>query len=414
MEDVIASEREVQQLAAFDYHIKVRDYFKSRKKTWDWFAKQENKEEQNKKYKAEILKNTYRLEKGDYEKQYKACNEIIKALNLNASIILYQENNSVELNARIFILDTEAHIALSGNVLTLLTDEEFKALMAHELSHYLFTKMDGGDFEITQRIILALANDSRSNDAIIETARLFQLYLELFCDAGALQACNDYKPVIQALVKMHTGISTVNAESYLKQAKEILANDKTSSNQFSHPEAYIRSVATSMRHEGDKDYIKTITTLIEGGIDLNKLDIFRQEKMHNFTYDLLQLLLKPAWMNSAAIINLCQQYFKDFHKKEKTKSIEEIIEAMNDMAPSAINFIAYLFLDISKVDTNMEGVPMGHTLEVAELLGMKTEYEKVIRKEMNMTIRDFKKMQESAMDDLQKVSEDKSDSIYTD
>jgi hypothetical protein len=414
MEDVMASEQEVQQLVAFDYHIKVRDYFKSRKKTWDWFAKQENKEEQNKKFKAEILKNTYRLEKTDYEKLYKACEDICKVLNSDATVILYQENNSVQLNAQIIILENEAHIALSGNVLTLLTDEEFKALMAHELSHYLFTKMDNGDFEITQRIILALANDSRSEDVIIETARLFQLYLELFCDAGALKACGDYKPVIQALVKMHTGISAVNAESYLKQAKEILESDTSSSKNFSHPEAYIRSVATAMRHEGDKEYKKTISNLIEGNIDLNKLDIFRQQKLHNFTYDLLQLVVKPSFMGSSAITNLCQQYYKDFHKKEETKTIEEIIEAMKDMAPTTINFIAYLFLDIAKVDTDMEGIPMGHTLEISELLGMKTEYEKIIRKEMNLTIRDFKKMQESVMDDLQKVSEDKSDSIYTD
>lgn len=413
MEEFPVSEQHLHQLAAFEYHTKVRDYFKSRKKTWDWFAKKENREEQNKQYREDILKNTYRLEKTDHEKLYTTCEEVKKTLGIDAAITLYQENNSVQLNAAIFIIEKEAHIALSGSVLNLLSDDEFKALIAHELTHYLFTKMDNGDFEITQRIILALANDRRSEDVIIETARLFQLYLELFCDAGALKVCGDYKPVIQMLVKMHTGISAVNADSYLKQAKEILKSDKRSTSQVSHPESYIRSVAISMRQDEAKDYFKTLESLIEGGIDLERLDIFRQERLHNFTFDLLQLIVKPAWMNSAAVTNLCQQYYQDFHKKETVKTIEELINAMKDFAPNAHDFIAYLFLDIAKVDADMEGLPMGHTLEIAELLDMKAAYEKIIRKELNLTIRDFKKMQESAMEDLQKVSEDKSDSIYT-
>ena len=123
---------------------------------------------------------------------------------LGALFFIYQENNSTQYNAGISIINSEAHIVLSGNLIGLLTKEEMKVLLAHELSHYLFYKIENEEFEIVQRIILALANDTRSEDAIIETARIFQLYLELFCDAGSLEVCGDYK-VIMVFAKRARG-----------------------------------------------------------------------------------------------------------------------------------------------------------------------------------------------------------------
>ncbi|MDA9110703.1 M48 family metalloprotease [Bacteroidia bacterium] len=102
-----------------------------------------------------LLKNTYRLDQETHQDLYSIAAEVNKILGLDAEVTLYQDYNSVQLNAGISCIGKEAHIVLSGNLINLLSEDEMKALLAHELSHYLFNKLENEDFEITQRIILA-------------------------------------------------------------------------------------------------------------------------------------------------------------------------------------------------------------------------------------------------------------------
>ncbi len=401
-------------LAPFNYHHKVRDHFKSRKKTWDWFKSDELKEKQVTDFKSNLLKNTYRLDKEAHQNLYDLVADVCQKLSIDAQVTLYQENNSVQLNAGIVALGKEAHIVLSGNLLSLLSDEEMKALLGHELSHYLFNKINDEEFEVTQRIILALANDNRSEDAIIETARIYQLYLELFCDAGSLRVCNDYKTVIQTLVKLNTGLTNVNAESYLAQANEIILNDAEATQNHTHPESYIRSLALQLRAQNDPEYLQKIENLIQGNLDLNSLDIFEQVTMADITMQMLQILVKPHWMNSATLLNLAAQYFKDFFKKKEDLDVNIFRETLVKTKDSVKNYLCYVLLDFAKVDAELENAPLAYTLEISELLGLEEEYEKLIRKELKLTVRDFKLLKDSAMAELQQVKEGKEDSIYKD
>lgn len=401
-------------LAPFEYHTLVRDHFKSRSKTWNWFSADELMEKQIEDLKSSLLKNTYRLDKETHPKLYATAAEVCSILGLDAEVTLYQEHNSVQLNAGISSIGKEAHVVLSGNLIALLTEEEMKALLAHELSHYLFNKLENGDFEISQRIILALANDTRSDDSVIETARIFQLYLELFCDAGALTVCGDHKVVIQTLVKLNTGLTTVNADSYLKQANEIVSTDSDATSRISHPESYIRSIALQLRHTEDKEYAAKIEAMISGELDLNKLDIFKQSTMADMTHRLLQLIVKPKWMASSGVLNLATQYFQDFYRDAEQVSLKEVAEEIAKTRDSVKNYICYILLDFAKVDPDLENAPLAYTLELSELLGIGTEHEKLLRKELKLTVREFKLLQEQAMAELQQVKEAKEDSIYED
>ena len=102
-------------LSPFKYHQKLRNNYKSRKKTWEWFSEQSKKEEQVKNFRSELLKNTYRLDKDAHKNLYEISQEVCEKLSIDAEVTLYQENNSVQLNAGISILDKEAHIVLAGN-----------------------------------------------------------------------------------------------------------------------------------------------------------------------------------------------------------------------------------------------------------------------------------------------------------
>jgi len=412
----ISKEKKVDEnisFTAFEYHLKLRRHFKNRKKTWEWFSENNNKKKQIEEFKTDLLKNTYRLDKDSHQELYNVIDEVKYKLNIDAEITLYQEHNSVQLNAGISIIEKEAHIVFSGNVISLLNIDEMKALIAHELSHYLFYKIDNEEFEITQRIILALANDISSEPSIIETARIFQLYMELFCDAGALQVCGDYKTVIQMLVKLKTSLQEVNADSYLVQAKEIVKADSKATNRETHPESYIRSLALFYAKEEPKNALSKIEKLIEGGLDLNSLDIFKQNKLQKITKNLLYLITKPSWMNTSAILNLCKQYFEDFYR-EKEILYTDISDEIENANVSIKNYFSYILLDFAKVDSDMEGIALGHSFEIAELLNIQKEFQKIVRKELKLTVREYKIMQEKVMIELQHIKESKEDSIYND
>lgn len=395
------------------YHRKLRDHLKSRKKTWQWFKDEKVKTQQVESFKKDLLKNTYRLDQDSHSSLYNIAREICSTLNIDAQVIFYQENNSIQLNASISILEKEAHIVFSGNILQLLDDRQLKALVAHELSHYLFFKIEDGDYEVTQRIVLALANDSRSEDSIIETARIFQLYLELFCDAGAFKVCREHYSVIQMLIKLNTGLAEVNAQSYLDQAKEIISQEEESTNQTTHPESYIRSIALDLKARKEKDYEEKLHQLIEGKWDINSLDIFEQEATRKLTLNFIQLILKPQWMNSAALTNHAQQYFSEFKRSDEV-DISTLSRKLKHTTPSTKSYLCYVLLDFSRIDSALEKLPLAHTLEIAELLELQEDYERILRKELKITIRDFKKLKEDAVADLSKVTENQNNSIYDD
>lgn len=399
------------QLEPFPYHKKLRDHLKSRKKTWQWFKDEKVKTQQVELFKKELLKNTYRLDQNSHGKLYQMVQDICVDLNIDAQVTLYQENNSLQLNASISVIDREAHIVLSGNILQLLDDKQLKALLAQELSHYLFYKIEDGDYEVTQRIVLALANDSRSQDSIVETARIFQLYLELFCDAGAFKSCREHYTVIQTLIKLNTGLNEVNAQSYLDQAKEIMSQDDEATNQQTHPESYMRSIALDLKARNSKDYLQELNRLIEGKWDINSLDIFEQEETRNLSKDFIQLILRPQWMNSESVLNLAKQFFTDFNRSKELDT-SELLERLKNTTPSTKSYLSNVLLDFARVDSALEKLPLAHTLEIAELLDLVEDYEHVVRKELKLTVRKFKDLKTDAMKDLSKVNENPDNSIY--
>jgi Peptidase family M48 len=222
------------------YHQKVKEHFKSQLKTWDYFVIAKNKEEQLTQFKTELLKNTYKFDPATDAYIYDKINIAKEKLGLqNLPVTVYQAQHTDELNASIVYLNNEANIVFSGPVTRLLEEEELLAVLSHELSHIKLYSLLEGDLEVADRIITAIANNYNSEAAYYETARLFRLYTEIFCDRGAYSVLEKTGPVISSLVKASTGLEKVNADSYLKQADEIFANEEgIKTTGLSHPENF--------------------------------------------------------------------------------------------------------------------------------------------------------------------------------
>jgi Peptidase family M48 len=401
-------------LTALSYHQKVKEHFKQQTKTWDYFAQAQKKEEQLVQFKKELLKNTYKFDPATESFIYDKIAIAKEKLDLQSlSVTVYQAQYTDELNASIVYLNHEAHIVFSGPVTKLLDEEELLSVLAHELTHIKLYSMLEGDLEVADRIITAIANNYNSEAAYFETARLFRLYTEIFCDRGSYSVLEKTAPVITSLVKISTGLEKVNAESYLKQAEEIFtAESEIKTNGFSHPENFIRAKALQLWHEKKETAEDEIIKMMEGISNLDQLDIFRQKELTQLTKDFLHLFLKPKWFQSTMVISQAKQYFSDFAWDEKAILGEKLVEKIRTAHPSIKDYLGYILLDFALVDTSLEEIPSGWAFQFAEDVQLKETYDAIIKKELKIGDKKLQQHKEKMLAAYYEVKENEGEQIY--
>lgn len=401
-------------LTALPYHQKVKDHFKSQPKTWDYFSIAKNKDSQLQQFKTELLKNTYKFDPAVDNFIYDKINIAKEKLDLqNLPVTVYQAQYTDELNASIVYLEGEAHIVFSGPVTKLLDEEELLAVLAHELTHIKLYSMLDGDLEVADRIITSIDNNYNSEASYYETARIFRLYTEIFCDRGAYSVLEKTAPVITSLVKASTGLDKINAESYLKQADEIFSNDsglKTAG--LSHPENFIRAKAIQLWHEKKETAEEEIIKMIEGVSDLDRLDIFRQKELANLTKQFLQLFLKPKWFQSTMVISQAKQYFSDFSLDETALLSEKFTGSIKDAHQSVKDYLGYVLLDFALLDPALEEIPAGWAFQFAEDVNLKETYDGIIKKEMKYSDKKLSTHKQKMLAAYYEVKENEGEQIY--
>jgi hypothetical protein len=401
-------------LSPLPYHKKVKDFFKFQPKTWDYFATSKNKEEQLQQFKTELLKNTYKFDLAVDNFIYDKVTIAKEKLYLeNLSVTVYQAQYTDELNASIIYIEGEAHIVFSGAITKLLNEEELLAVLAHELTHVKLYSMLDGDLEIADRIITSIANNYNSEASYYETARLFRLYTEIFCDRGAYTVLQKTDAIITSLVKTSTGLDKINAESYLKQADEIFTNEsevKTSG--ISHPENFIRAKAIQLWHEKKEDAEVEIIKMIEGINDLDQLDIFKQQELSNITKEFLQLFLKPKWIQSTMVISQAKQYFANFNLNPTILLTQPFCTQIKEAHQSVKDYLSYVLLDFALVDATLEEIPSGWAFQFAEDVNLKETYDSIIKKELKFSDKKLQQHKQKMLAAYYEVKENEGEQIY--
>lgn len=372
-------------LVALQYHKITTDFFKKQSQVWRFFSGHSNKEEQLKEFKTDLLKNTYKFDEAVDLGLYEKVDLAKEKLELPISVTLYQAQNAEEMNASIVYIGGEAHIVFSGKIIQILTDEELLSIIAHELSHVkLYTQLNG-DVEVADRVITAIANHQGSTPAHYETARLFKLYTEIFCDRGAYIVTNNYAPIISSLVKISTGLPSVNADSYIKQAEEIFSADAdTKTSGVSHPENFIRARAIWLWHSKGYEADPIIKQMIEGNVNLEELDIFRQHQIASITEQVIQLLLLPKWMQTPQTIALGKQYFGNLqlnNEPDKSGLVTQVENVHNNLR----DYLAYVLYDFSTVDKALEDMPLGYCFFLADEFKLDKAFSNAVKKERKLT-----------------------------
>lgn len=396
------------------YHQKVFHFFKQQQKTWDFFAADKVKEEQLEAYKNELLKNTYKFDSSSDPLLFELINQAQEKLGLSdLSIQIYQAQQTDEINASIIYFHKEAHIVFSGPIRQLMDEEELLAILGHELAHVKLYTMLEGQIEVADRIITAIANNYNSEPAYYETARLFKLYTEIYCDRGAYAVLEKTDPVITSLIKAATGLSDVSAESYVRQAEEIFALDsKTRANTFSHPENFIRARAIHLWHEQKEEAEEEISRMIEGWADIDQLDIFKQRELSKLTREFLELYLKPKWFQSPLVLSHATQFFADFRRNPDVIMEMEFRERVEEAHSSVKDYLCYLLLDFAMLDAGLEEIPFGWAYQLSEDLGIKDAFDEIVIKELKLSNKRLQQHKQSALAAFQSIKEGEGEQVY--
>lgn len=379
-------------LAPLPYHREIRDYLKSQEKElWQWFVSARAQENYAEDLRLSLLKSTYRLTPESHPQLHAQAAAAATALGLTIPVKLYQsQTNAHAPNAALYYLPDEAHIVLSGSVITLLDPTEFTSVLGHELAHHVLWQTDNEEFLIADRILHAVAADAQAHSVHHETARQYRLHTEIFADRGAAHVTQNLPAVVSALVKISTGLSSVSGDNYLAQAAEIFAKGSVKTEGLSHPEEFIRAHALSLWTQHGDASDSAIRTIIAGEPGLDGLDLAAQQHTARLTRRFFEQLLQPAWFQSEPVLAHTRLFFPDF--KPATDKDPRLLDELRASGVLLKNYFAYLLLDFAHIDRDLDEVPLAAALRWSEDLGISGHVEKLVTKELGVPARTLTKL----------------------
>jgi hypothetical protein len=379
------------------YHLQIRDYLQTQEQElWNWFSSAQAQADYTEALRIDLLKSTYRLDAENHSDLYRSATEAQQALGLQIPLTIYQAQQSRDLNAALYYVPGEGHLLLSGPLLSLLTVEEMKGLIGHELAHYVLWQQQDGDFLIVDRVLQAIACDPRAEPSHVQSARWFRLYTEIFADRGSYLVTKNVEAVVSGLVKTLTGLQQVSAANYLKQAEEIFRSSKSKikTAEFSHPEAFIRARALAAWASGAVDAPVQISEMIEGAASLDELDLLSQARFSELTRTLLEQLLRPRWFQTNAVLGHAKLFFDDFAPARSAD--ESFVNDLKFDDPKLRDYLCFLLLDFVVADPELEQMPLAAALRMAQQLDIDKEFQKIAAKELKIRAKDLEKLKAQA------------------
>ena len=388
----------VQPLRPLPYHDALASYLQAEEPgTWAWFASAQTKSDYAESLRLDLLKQTYRLEPQTYTGVFAALAEAKSRLGLDVLATLYQSQCSREPNAALCFLPGEIHVVFEGDLLQALDPPELRALLGHELAHYLLWSADGQRYLVADRIVQAMATDPRAEPSHVESARLLRLYTEIYADRGSFQVTGDPEPVIASLLKTTTGLSQIDVASYLRQADEVFSKSKVRTEELSHPESFIRARAVSLWAAGAPEVDREIARMIEGPASIDRLDLLGQQRLTALTRRWLRLLLHPAWFRTEPVRAQARHFFDDFAFAPETHDDDALLTELRAAEASVRDYFCYTLLDFAVVDPELEDEPVKAAFTLAHRLDWDDRLEALVVKELKFKKRDAQRLRAEAV-----------------
>jgi Zn-dependent protease with chaperone function len=383
--------------APLPYHEAIVRYLKvQERELWDWFSSSKMRDEQAEAVRLDLLRSTYRIEPASQPRLCAAAEEVMGKFDLKIPITFYQAQTGQGMNASLAYLASEAHVVFAGGVLDVLSDLELRALLGHELAHFVLLDRWEGEYLAAAELLRALANDAAAVPAHHESARLFGLYTEVFADRGALAVMADPTAAITTLLKMTTGLADVSAESYLRQADEIFSKSPDHVQQLTHPEPYIRARALKLWSDRGADAGPDIEAMIEGPPSLDRLDLLGQQKVAQTTRRLLRVFLAPEWFHSEPVLAHARLFFEDFAVGGTPPDETALLEELKNCDPGLREYYGYVLLDFVTVDRELSNTALPSALALARQFDFAGRFAEIAQKELGLGKKQMNKMEREA------------------
>jgi hypothetical protein len=389
-------------LKPLPYHEAIRDYLRTEEaEVWRWYASNKVRAEQAEAVRFELLKSTYRVDRASQPNLYTAAESVAEKLGLAVPMTIYQAQNPVGLNASLAYVPDEAHIVLHGPVAAKLSESELGALLGHELSHLLLWRCADGEYLIVDQMLAALTNDAAAETPHFASARLWRLHNEIYCDRGALAAVGDPLVVVAMLLKVHTQLDEVNAESYLRQAEEIFSQGRghVRTEELTHPEAFIRTRAVKLWADGDPEADAKIREMIEGRPVLADLDLLGQRRVGGLTRRLVDVLLSRPALQTESVLAHARLFFEDYVPPSDLLEDPALADDLRTADAAMQDYYCFVLLDFVTADRDLEELPLAAALGLSEKLGLRDRFAEIAQRELRLR----KKQLEKIDDDKQRL-----------
>lgn len=394
---------DVSRLAPLPYHDAVVRYLQDQEpEVWQWAGSAQARQAHAQAVRSDLLKHTCRLDRDGHPELHARCDAAARRLGLGIPVTLYQASEG-GMNAALFHVPGEAHIVFTGAVLEHLQGAELQALLGHELAHYRLWDLHGGVYHTADRVLGAVLDDARASPSQRQTARRYRLYTEVYADRGGCVACAGLAPAVTALVKVQTGLATVSAASYLKQADEICVPGPQGiqADGISHPEVFVRARALRLWAEGDAAADTWLAHTLEGPLALDTLDLPGQARLTALTRRLLAQWLRRRCLRSAAMLAHARSFFPDLRPDEAAEAPFDAGWVLD--SPGVHDYLAWLLMDLATADPELDEVPLAAALEWAAHLGLRDRFEPLALKELGLNKRRFSRIKRQATELLQKA-----------
>lgn len=354
-------------LRPLPYHSALVDYLRTfEADVWRWAQSRLTHAGHLESLRASLLRDTYRLEPEAHPQVYATLQQAMNRLGISAPATLYQSAGP-EMNAALLFVPGEIHVLLQGPVLERMAEDELLALFGHELAHYLLWSDAGGDLLVADRILHDAAAEGGSA-SVRETCRRYALHTELFADRGGAIAAGSFEPAVTTLVKVQTGIGTVNAAAYLRQAEELEKSlDDAVSQGSSHPETYIRARALALWWQGAPGLDAWIEQRLHGKLALEALDLPGQHRLQGLVRGFVAHFLGSGNLASDAVMAQVRLLFPDWQAQEPAIAPAALgLEQMDDSVRGLLNA---LMLDLALADPDQKDEALLRAGRVAQELG---------------------------------------------
>jgi hypothetical protein len=359
---------------------------------WDWFSSDKLTVHADKDARLYLLKNAVRLDKGDHPEIHAQAGDVAGVLGIKSPVTLYQGSNGGQRNAMLVGMTSELAIFFGGDILSFLTEAERRALLAHEMAHFVFKSLEAGRYNIADNLLTWICNQG-GQPPHQRSLWLSQLYQEIYADRVAIEVCGGMDAPLALLVKVSAGITTVSPQSYLNQAEDAFdcatsGGSYSGSSNGTHPDLFIRALAMRDWLDDRAAANVKLRLMVEGAPNLDTLDLLQQAETTDLTRAVVEVLIKTRFAASERLELQAREYFPDFDRQRSlTVDIAELTRSMREVPSGIKPYFCYVLADFTLADPDLDDYVLLEAIRLADQWDLTAAFNEIAAKDLGIDVK---------------------------